>query len=182
MIRLPGLVALALALSGIPVAAPAQSVLYINHAPDVRYSADGLDSRIGIDLEKDLYGYGHDYGRVLPCAGDKKKCIAVDFMALAQLPADIAVGTKFSTGAWDFEVSRQFRMSIAGGERDVLRVDVRKEGSPSNAYLYDSELGVLAVIVLNFENERIPESIFLLSGPAGVFPNEKSADGKTPKG
>lgn len=149
--------------------ARSESALYINFAPDTRYSVDGYDSRISVDLEKGLYGYGHDYGKLTPCTDGSKGCITFDFMALYELPGDAAVGAEYAAGKHKFSVVRKVELSLLGSQRSVLRVDVAKDGKRSNSYLIDPQLGVVAIIVPNFGNKEIPESIFFLKGGAGLF-------------
>lgn len=146
-----------------------ESALYINFAPDTRYSADGHDSRIALDLKEGLFGYGHDYGKLAPCVDGSKGCITFDFMALYELPEDAAVGAEYAEGKHKFSVVRKVELSLLGSQRNVFRVDVAKDGKHSNSYLIDSTLGVVAIIIPNFGNSGIPESIFFLKGRAGVF-------------
>lgn len=157
--------------------ARSESALYINFAPDSRYSADGHDSRISFDLENGLYGYGHDYGKLSPCEAGSSRCIAFDFMALYELPDDAAANAEYTEGSYRFSVAREVDLSLLGWQRTVLRVDVSKDGKRSNSYLIDPQLGVVAIIVQNFGNEEIPESIYFLKGPAGVFAKAENRDG-----
>lgn len=158
------------------VALPArgESALYVNSAPDMRYSVNGRDSRISFDLEKHLYGYGHDYGKLDPCADGSKGCITFDFMALYELPEGAATGDKYAAGQHRFNVAATVDLSLLGSHRNVFRVDVTKDGKRSNSYLFDHQLGVVAIIVPNFGDKEIPESIFFLQGSAGVFAKAKS--------
>lgn len=153
------------------VALPAQAekALYINYAPDVRYSDNAQDSRIAFETKKGLYSLGHDYGKLVQCPGASGSCIAFDFMALLDLPGDAAIGAEYAVGGYRFNVARKVMLSITGCQREAYRVDVVKDGRHANSYLINSELGVIAIITPNFNNKEIPESIFFLQGRSGVF-------------
>lgn len=168
MRRLASLVSLIL-LAGAIQALHAEEVVYVNYAPDLSYSANGLDSRIAVLPDKGLYGFGHDFGKLAACADAANNCLVLDFMAVLDLPEDVAVGAVYKVGAFEFRVARLTEVSFAGLQRQAYRVDVSKNGTPSNSYLHDSELGVVAIITRNLGNREIPESIFLLRGPAGIF-------------
>ncbi|MFP7722222.1 hypothetical protein [Lysobacter sp. A3-1-A15] len=149
--------------------AQAEKALYINFAPDVRYSENGQDSRISFETEKGLYSLGHDYGKLVQCADASRNCIAFDFMALLELPEDAAVGAEYAVGSYRFHVTRKVDLPISGCQRQAFRVDVTKDGKRSNSYLINAELGVVAIITPNFSNKEIPESIFFLHGRSGLF-------------
>jgi len=146
-----------------------QHALYVNFAPDSRYSSNGQDSRIVFQLEKRLYSYGHDFGVLAPCADNSTECFAFDFMALHELPNSGVVGSEYAAGDYKFNVVKQVELSLLGLELHVFRVDVTKNGERSNSYLIDPKIGVVAIIVNNFGNKEIPESIFFLQGSVGIF-------------
>jgi len=169
MTRLSGSLACFILATCVALPAHGEKALYVNFAPDIRYSANGQDSIISFELEKMLYGYGHDYGKLVPCVNGSTKCISLDFMALYDLPDDAAVGSEYVVGSYRFKVVRTIELSIVGCQRTAYRVDVMKDGQHSNSYLADPKLGVIAIITPNFGNKNIPESIFFLQGRAGVF-------------
>lgn len=146
-----------------------ESVLYINHAPDVRYSADELDSRIAFDAENGLFGYGNSYGEMVACVTESTACVSFDFMALYSLPDDASVGSEYSEGDYRFNVLRKYELRLLGVKHDVFRVDVAKNDKHANSYLWDTRQGVIAIIVPNFGNKEIPESIFFLHGSEGIY-------------
>lgn len=156
-------------LAGATQVVHAEEALYVNYAPDLRYSANGLDSRIAVLPDKGLYGFGHDFGKLAACADAAENCLVLDHMALLELAEDVAAGAVYKVGAFEFRVVRLTEVSFAGLQRQAYRLDVSKNGIPSNSYLHDSELGVVAIITRNFGNREIPESIFLLRGSAGIF-------------
>ncbi|MER2177820.1 MAG: hypothetical protein ABS955_09040 [Stenotrophomonas maltophilia] len=150
--------------------ARAEGVLYVNYAPDKRYASDDDVSRLVIIPERGLYGYGADFGKLRGCDGDEvRQCIAVDFMAIRGLPEGAKVGDNFSAGEFAFRVSRKIVIPMLSGGRDLLRVDVRRDGVYANSFLFDSERGVVAIVVRNFQNKDIPESIFFLREGSGIF-------------
>lgn len=152
-----------------------KSVLYINHAPDVRYSVDGFDSRISFDIEEGLFSYGNDYGDITTCEKNSTSCVSFDFMALYKIPENTSVGSEYWEGSYRFKISRKSELHILGVKYDVFRVDVAKNDKRANSYLWNAGRGVIAIIVLNFENKEIPESIFFLQGSEGIY-----ARGTTP--
>lgn len=145
------------------------SVLYINHAPDVRYSVDGFDSRIAFDVEGSLFGYGNNYGNIIACEKNSTVCVSFDFMALYKLPEDAPVGSEYFEGDYGFKISRKSELYLLGVKYEVFRVDVAKNGKHANSYLWNAGRGVIAIIVPNFGNNKIPESIFFLKGPEGIY-------------
>lgn len=147
----------------------ADYALYINYAPDARYSSGGHDARIAIDADSGRFIDGHNLGNTSTCAEAGTKCLVLGFMGLYSLPENAAVGSRFVAGDYEFTVSEEFVLSLLGNERLVHRVEVTKQGEPANAYLFDPELGVVAILVRNFSNKDIPESVYLLSGRSGVF-------------
>lgn len=149
--------------------ANAQSRTYINYAPESsRVSAD-QDSRITLLPDKGLFGSGHDYGEIHPCAGNGSNCFAFDFMALRSLPGNADVGSSYLEGIYSFRVSRVVNLSLIGQVHRTLRVEVMKDGTLANSYLFERERGVIAILVPNFGLKSIPESIFFLEGDQGVF-------------
>lgn len=72
-------------------------------------------------------------------------------------------------GAFGFEVVRRENRCFLGAATSLFRVNVTRAGAPSNAYLFDRHMGVVAIIVRNIANETIPESAFLLHGRKGLF-------------
>jgi len=152
--------------------ARSESALYVNFAPDVHYSVNGRDSRISFDLERHLYGYGHDYGKLHPCVDGLTDCITFDFMALYKLPKGAAIGDKYTAGQHEFAVAETIHLALLGLRRNVFRVNVTKGGDQSNSYLFNPQLGVVAIIIPNFGKKDIPESIFFLQDPSGVFAEE----------
>lgn len=150
--------------------ARAEGVPYVNYAPDKRYVSGDNDSRLVIIPERALYGYGADFGKLKECdGGDFLECIAFDFMAIRRLPEGAKVGDKFSAGEFAFRVSQSVVIPMLSGDRELLRVDVEKSGVYANSFLFDFERGVVAVVVSNFKNKDIPESIFFLRDGPGIF-------------
>lgn len=150
-----------------PYLAAAQSWTYVNYAPESSGASVAQESRISLLVDKGLFGYGHDYGKLGRCADTD--CLTFDFMALRTLPASADVGSSYSNGPFTFVVSRAVNISLVGQVHQTLRVDARKDGKLANAYLFDRELGVIAIITPNFDLKAIPESIYFLEGSEGVF-------------
>lgn len=150
-----------------PRLAFAQSWTYVNYAPGASRASVDQESRITLVVDKGLFGYGHDYGKLGHCADTD--CLTFDFMALRGLPDSADVGSSYSNGAFTFTVSRAVNVNLVGQSHRTLRVDVRKYGNLVNSYLLDKEDGVIAIITPNFDLKAIPESIYFLEGRQGVF-------------
>ena len=121
-------------------------------------------------LDKGLFSFGHDLGKIQPCSSESKdRCFTFDFMAIRSLPPDASVGSRYSEGNHDFHVTRQVDILLAGRTFTPYRVEVFKEGKPANSYLFDKNLGVVGIGIFNFDNRNIPESLFFISGERGVF-------------
>jgi hypothetical protein len=170
------LLATFLLLAAVPAPAVSETALYINHAPDIRYAEDG-DARIAFIPGEGLYSFGHDFGKIEPCASNLDECIRFDFMALRALSESDQVGTSHREGVHEFRVTNESELRILGMSRRVLRVEVTMGGEPANAYLFDRERGVIAIIVYNEKNENIPESLFLLAACDGIFAIKKPTSG-----
>lgn len=149
--------------------ARAEEFTYVNYAPDVRYSANGQDSRIVILPDEGLYGFGHDFGKSVACAELEADCIAMDYMAFLKIPMNAKVGSRFIRGNFSFEVVAEQDLIVLGKSYPVYRVDVSREGVAAVTYLHHPEHGILAIIARNFDNDKIPTSIFLLAGATGLF-------------
>lgn len=147
----------------------AQAQTYINHAPDSSRATAEQESRITFLTDKDLFGYGHDYGKLGLCAGSDSNCITFDFMALRDLPGNADVGSIYSEGAYSFKVSRAVNLSLMGQTYRTLRVDVTKDGALANSYLFDKDRGVVAIVTPNFDLKSIRESIYFLEAERGIF-------------
>lgn len=161
--------AFAILLSSAVSMAASDSFLYINYAPDIRYTIDEFDSRITLDLKNELYGYGHSYGETQACATNSDVCVSFDFMALFRLPKGATLGSQYSEGDYQFTVSRLSKLSLLGVSYDVLFVDVKKGKKHTNSYFWEPHRGVVAIVAGNFENTAIPRSVFFLEGSEGVF-------------
>lgn len=57
----------------------AEAPLYINIAPDIRYSSNGVDSRITLVVEKALYAYGNEFGEIVGCGNEEPDCWSIWF-------------------------------------------------------------------------------------------------------
>lgn len=147
----------------------AQAQTYINYAPDLSWAGDDFTSRITLVVDKDLFGYGHSYGMLGRCRDGDSSCMTVDFMALRPLPVGAEVGSSYKEGPYAFRVSRAVDLAILGHQLRTLRVDVTKDGKAVNAYLFERERGIVAIMPVNFGVKGIPESIYLLEGERGVF-------------
>ncbi|OBU69050.1 hypothetical protein A9K58_04785 [Stenotrophomonas maltophilia] len=167
----------ALAVALIPTLASgmarADDVLYVNYAPDMRYSANGVDSRLVILREKGLFGYGNEFGKLEACqAGGSANCLKLDLMALYRLPDGAKIGDRYKEGEFTFTVIRGVSIPMLADGREVLKVDVAKGRVRANSFYFDKIKGVIGVGVRNFDNSAIPESVFFLDGGRGVFSNE----------
>lgn len=154
-------------------AEPSQSktYAYINYAPDITTtSSDDDDSRFGFDVTKGLYGYDTNFGYIEPCQGKTTHdCIVFGFMAVYRIPNNARQGDSFRIGEFEFRIRRNFPMMLMGSEYNVMRVDVKKNGVWGNSYLYSRDKGVIAIILPNFTNKEIPESIFFSRESSGLF-------------
>jgi len=170
------LLATAVALATMVVSIPsrADDVLYINYAPDMRYSANGVDSRLTILREKGLFGYGNEFGNLEPCqTGGSSDCLKVDFMALYKVPDGGKVGDRYKEGEFTFDVVEVLSIPMLADDREVLKVDVERDGVHANSFYFDRKRGVIGVGVRNIGNSAIPESVFFLERGNGVFSSEE---------
>jgi len=166
--------AVALATTVVSNLAEAEDVLYVNYAPDMRYSANGVDSRLTILLEKGLFGYGNEFGKLEPCqAGGSSDCFKVDFMALYRVPDGGKIGDRYKEGEFTFTVVRTLSIPMLAESREVLEVDVVKGGAHANSFYFDVKRGVIGVKIRNFGNTSIPESVFFLERGNGLFSSEE---------
>jgi hypothetical protein len=167
-------VAVALATTVVSNLAGAEDVLYINYAPDLRYSANGVDSRLTILREKGLFGYGSEFGKLEPCqTGGSSDCLKVDFMALYRVPDGGKIGDRYKEGEFTFTVVRALSLPMLADSREVLEVDVVKGGAQANSFYFDKKRGVIGVKIKNFGNSSIPESVFFLERGNGLFSSEE---------
>ncbi len=159
---------LAVAVSS-PFACWAGQFVYISYAPDVRYSINGKDAKIVLVPEKSGYSYGHDFGNLRACSPEASQCLALDFMAVAAVPPEVRPGSKFSEGEFTFEVGELTELRVLGTTESAYLVTVKKRGLLANRYYFSRVHGVIGIVVLNFENKQIPESIFLIASQNGLF-------------
>ena len=158
-----------LLLSLLPSMSCAENFVYISDSPDNRYSANGRDTKIVLNLETSGYSYGHDLGNLQACAPEAQNCIAFDFMAVSALPPDTVTGFRFTRGEFAFEVENQTHFTLLGLDQVALRVTVKKQGKLANSFYYSPTNGVIAIGILNFGTPNIPESLFFASSKQGVF-------------
>lgn len=143
--------------------------VYTNFAPDVRYVIDGKISNITIVVDKMLYGMGHDFGRLEVCEKKAIECYSLGYMGVRYIPLGAKAGDYYKEGEFEFYVKNRFDLNVFGKTYNVVRIDVKKLGSYSNSYFYNDKLGVIAIIVQNFDSKNIPESIYFLKGEVGLF-------------
>ncbi|TPD98475.1 hypothetical protein FJP65_05705 [Stenotrophomonas maltophilia] len=166
--------AVALAIAVVSSLAKADDVVYINYAPDMRYSVNGIDSRLTILREKGLFGYGSEFGKLEPCqTGGSLDCLKVDFMALYRVPDGGKIGDKYKEGEFTFTVVRALAIPMLADSREVLEVDVAKGDAQANSFYFDVKRGVVGVKIRNFGNGSIPTSVFFLERGNGLFSSEE---------
>ncbi|MCF3476645.1 hypothetical protein GUK69_11685 [Stenotrophomonas maltophilia] len=166
--------AVALASMVVSIHSRADDALYINYAPDMRYSTNGVDSRLTILPGKGLFGYGSEFGKLEPCqASGSSDCLKIDFMALYKVPIGGKVGDRYKEGAFTFAVVKALSIPMLADDREVLKVDVERDGVHANSFYFDRKRGVIGVRVRNFGNSAIPESVFFLERGNGVFSSEE---------
>ena len=153
----------------LPAQGLAQHYTYINYAPDVRYSLNDVDSRIGVDMSAMLYGYGHMVEPIRPCDADLSQCVAIDFMGFYRIPPRTALGSVFRSGEFEFKVTASRKLSLVGRTIQAAQVEVRFKGAPSNSYLFNQERGVIGIFVNNGNTLDIPRSFFALEGAKGML-------------
>lgn len=146
-----------------------RGALYINFAPDMRHTRNGIDSRITLDLDANAYSYAHDFGLITPCETESTTCIVFDFFALHDIEEDAGAGSEYLKGDFRFEVIREYDLLILGQQHTVFQVDVFKKGEHSNSYLFNADSGVMAIMTPDFNNKKAPGSIYFLAGTSGIF-------------
>lgn len=160
--------------SSSPATVSAETALYVNLAPDIRYENSNHDSRISFLRDRGIFSFGHDFGKLKSCSDSSgSDCVVFDFMAIKELPSDVKVGSRYKEGLHEFVVARKVDLSLAGRTFSPYRVEVTKDGKPANAYLFDVDLGVIGINIINFDNKNIPESLYFLSGERGIFAESK---------
>lgn len=162
--------ALLLVLLGSPCGASEDgSAVYINYSPDMRYSRDGRDARIVLIPGQSLFAFGHDFGRLAPCADDASACMVFGDMALARPPADAEAGDRFRHGDFAFEVEGVETITVFGVRKEVIRIAVRRRGDASNHYLFSRTDGVVAIGFDNPDRSHVRKFLFLLDTESGVL-------------
>lgn len=153
---------------------PQHRYTYVNYSPDRSYTASEKEERVGMGILMDLrtFGLGHIFDVLKPCAGSLDDCVVFNGMAVKKLPADAVVGKNYREGRFEFKVTARSDLSLVGRSYQVLRVEVFNDGVASNAYLFDEEHGVVAIIMKNEGNKDIPESIFFLEAQKGLYSPE----------
>jgi len=155
--------------SGAPV--PQHEYGYINYAPDRSYTASEKEQSIGmaILMDKQVFGLGHIFDVLKPCAVSLDDCVVFNGMAIKRLPPEAAVGKTYKEGRFEFKLTSNSALDLLGRTFHVIRVDVFNDGMTSNAYLFDRDRGVIAIIMKHAENKEIPESIFFLRADKGLY-------------
>lgn len=159
------------------VALPRYAYTYVNYSPDRAYTASENEHTVSmaILMDRRSFGLGHSFDVLKPCALSLDDCVAFSGMAVKRLPLDASVGKAYKEGKFEFKVISSSDLSLVGQTFHVLRVDVSNDGIPSNAYLFDRHRGVLAIVMRNADNQRIPESTFLLSSATGLYSSANEA-------
>lgn len=153
----------------LPAQGMAQRYTYVNYAPDVRYTLNDVDSRIGVDTSAMVYGYGHMIEPIRPCDSDLSRCITIDFMGFYRVPPRTPLGSVFRSGEFEFKVTANRKLSIVGRTLQAAQVEVRFKGALSNSYLFNQERGVVGIFVNNENTPDIPQSFFVLEGEKGML-------------
>jgi len=153
------------------VAPPRDVYMYVNYSPDRTYTASEKEDTVSmaILMDRRSFGLGHAFDVLKPCVLSLDDCITFSGMAVKRLPLDASVGKTYKEGKFEFKVASSSDLSLIGQAFHVLRVDVSNDGVPSNAYLFDRHRGVLAIIMRNADNQRIPESTFFISSAMGLY-------------
>lgn len=155
--------------AGTPAVPDEETIVYINYSPDRRYSINGEDSRIAFNVTSGVFAYGNVFDKAKDCSTKTVDCIRLRFIGLASLKNGHVPAQEFSAGSFSFSRAKESDVCLIGKCIPVVRVDVKSSGKHSNYFLFNEEMGVVAIGVPNSGADNVHHLLFILAGDRGVF-------------